>query len=116
MRVMKREACNLQQKNAYFYNNMRLKPEYREYIKNQLEEIQEGIDIYLFGSRVDDFAKGGDIDILLLSEKPIDRNLIRHFRIGFFKKFGWQKIDIVSFLKSEKNTFKNIALENAVKL
>jgi predicted nucleotidyltransferase len=95
---------------------MRLKQEHREYIKNHLGGIGEDIDIYLFGSRVNDLAKGGDIDILLLSEVPVDRKLIRNFRIGFFKKFGWQKIDIVSFLKREKSTFKEIALENSIKL
>ena len=100
----------------YLYIIMRLKPEYRDYINNQLGSIREDIDIYLFGSRVNDLAKGGDIDILLLSEKPVDRKLIRNFRIGFFKKFGWQKIDIVTFLKGEDNTFKNIALGNSVKL
>jgi len=95
---------------------MRLNAEYKDYIKNQLGAISADIDIYLFGSRVNDFEKGGDIDLLLLSEKPVDRNLIRKFRIGFFKKFGWQKIDIVPFLKGEENTFKKIALENSIKL
>ncbi len=95
---------------------MRLKSEYKDYIKKQLGEIREDIDIYLFGSRVNDFEKGGDIDLLLLSEKPIDRNLIRNFRVAFFKKFGWQKIDIVTFLKGEENTFKRIAMENSIKL
>jgi predicted nucleotidyltransferase len=95
---------------------MRLKPEYKDYIKKQLGGIREDIDIYLFGSRVNDSDKGGDIDILLLSDKPVDRNLIRNFRIAFFKKFGWQKIDIVPFLKEEENTFKKIAMENSIKL
>ena len=95
---------------------MRLNSEYKDYIKKQLGGISEDVDIYLFGSRVNDFDKGGDIDILLLSEKPVDRKLIRDFRVGFFKKFGWQKIDIVPFLKGEENTFKKIALENSIKL
>ena len=95
---------------------MRLNTECKNYIKKQLGGIGEDIEIYLFGSRVNDFDKGGDIDILLLSEKPVDRRLIRNFRVGFFKKFGWQKIDIVTFLKGEENTFKKIALENAIKL
>lgn len=95
---------------------MRLNAEYKNFIKKQLGGIGEDIEIYLFGSRVNDFDKGGDIDILLLSEKPVDRRLIRNFRVGFFKKFGWQKIDIVTFLKGAENTFKKIALENAIKL
>ncbi len=95
---------------------MRLKSEYRAYLKKQLGGIREDIDIYLFGSRVNDSDKGGDIDILLLSETPVYRNLIRNFRVAFFKKFGWQKIDIVPFLKGEENTLKKTAMENSIKL
>jgi predicted nucleotidyltransferase len=95
---------------------MRLKPEYKAFITNHLGSIQNDVDIYLFGSRVDDFEKGGDIDILILSERPVDRKQIRNFRVSFFKKFGWQKIDIVTFLKGEENAFKKIAMENAIKL
>jgi hypothetical protein len=95
---------------------MRLKPEYKTFITNHLGSIHNDVDIYLFGSRVNDFEKGGDIDILLLSERPVDRQQIRNFRVSFFKKFGWQKIDIVTFLKGEENAFKKIAMENAIKL
>lgn len=95
---------------------MRLKPEQIEFIKNKLAPIQRNAEIYLFGSRTDDQAKGGDIDILILSEKPIKRSDIRQFKINFYKKFGWQKIDVVSFLFKQENPFKNIALDEAIKL
>ena len=95
---------------------MRLKPEEIEFIKKQLTPIQRNAEIYLFGSRTDDQAKGGDIDLLLLSEKPIKRADIRKFKIDFYKKFGWQKIDIVSFLFQQEDPFKTVALNQAVKL
>ncbi|MDF1882573.1 nucleotidyltransferase domain-containing protein [Sulfurimonas sp. SAG-AH-194-C21] len=52
--------------------------------------------MYLFGSRVDDTAKGGDIDLFIeceikenLSKKKID------FLVSLKQKIGEQKIDVV---------------------
>ena len=72
-----------QLKSSYLWF-MRLKPEEIEFIKKQLSPIQRNAEIYLFGSRTDDQAKGGDIDLLLLSEKPIKRADIRRGRIFWF--------------------------------
>jgi len=95
---------------------MRLNPEQQDFIRGKLLKIDPKAVIYLFGSRVDDMAKGGDIDILILSESLLERKLIREFKINFYKKFGWQKIDIVNFLTYEDHPFKNIALENSIQL
>ncbi len=71
-----------------------------------------GAEIYLFGSRVDDQGRGGDIDILILSEKLIDNKRLREFRIKFFKIFGWQKIDLVNLTKDDESTFKKLISKN----
>ncbi|OGV84972.1 MAG: hypothetical protein A3J88_08370, partial [Melioribacter sp. RIFOXYB12_FULL_38_5] len=77
---------------------MRLKKEIIEFLKQKKNELfPENTKIYLFGSRTKDSLKGGDIDILILSEKKLPNNLIRKLRTSFYKKFGWQKIDIVNF-------------------
>jgi predicted nucleotidyltransferase len=52
--------------------------------------------IYLFGSRIDDSKKGGDIDLYI---ENIPQNNIANKRIDFLislkRKIGEQKIDIV---------------------
>ena len=93
---------------------MRLKKEIKTYIIKSAKEHFPNTDIYLFGSRTNDRLKGGDIDLLLLSDNKIQTEQIRRFRIQFFKNFGWQKLDLVCYNKTEKNTFKEIALEQAI--
>ena len=68
------------------------------------------------GSRTNDNAKGGDIDLLLLSQKKVPKDKLRQFRINFYKKFGWQKIDLVNFTFEENTVFKQIALTNSILL
>jgi len=46
---------------------MRLNPEIRTFIKEIASKLFPENEIYLFGSRPNDQAKGGDIDILILT-------------------------------------------------
>jgi len=46
---------------------MRLKKQEIEIIKDVILTIFNGATIYLFGSRVDDTKKGGDIDLFIIS-------------------------------------------------
>ena len=80
----------------------------RKFIRETASNLFPGSDIYLFGSRLDDKAKGGDIDLLILSENKIDNKKLREFRIKFYKTFGWQKIDLVNFTRSDNSTFKKL--------
>ena len=50
--------------------------------------------IALFGSRVNDRARGGDIDLLCFSKK-IDRASRRRLRVELLKALGDQKIDLL---------------------
>ena len=50
--------------------------------------------MYLFGSRCDLFAKGGDIDLLLESECLTIQD-IRSIKIALIDILGEQKIDIL---------------------
>jgi predicted nucleotidyltransferase len=95
---------------------MRLSNQLIKYIKTQLKGIEPESQVYIFGSRTDDSAKGGDIDILWLTKEAIPQKTIRVFKIGFYKKFGWQKIDVVNFTFNQKDVFKDIALSHAIEL
>ena len=95
---------------------MRLCSKHMNFIKETLGKSDITTEIYLFGSRVNDDAKGGDIDILILSDKYFKQNIIRNFKVNFYKNFGWQKIDVVNFLFNESHPFKDIALDKAIKL
>ena len=54
-----------------------------------------GVEIYLFGSRLNINEKGGDIDILILSDNKIDNRKLRQIRVNFYKKFGFVQGEMV---------------------
>ncbi len=72
-------------------------------IKKAFAETFEGGKIYLFGSRVDDTKRGGDIDLYLCPEKEFDD--MRKRKIRFLVKLdeypGEQKIDVL--IAQDKN-------------
>jgi len=48
---------------------MRLDKKDREIIVSTIEKIFGKVKVYLFGSRLDDCKKGGDIDLFIVSEE-----------------------------------------------
>ena len=70
--------------------------------------------IYLFGSRADNHMLGGDIDILILSEK-IDLAEKIKIKSRIFKKIEEQRIDIL-VAKNASDPFVKIALEKGIQL
>ncbi|SFV64566.1 hypothetical protein MNB_SV-9-73 [hydrothermal vent metagenome] len=95
---------------------MRLSLEKINLLKSTILSILPNATIYLFGSRVDDNKRGGDIDILILGDRKL--NFIEKAQIEkvFFIKFGEQKLDLISFDYNSKDTFKEVALMEAIKL
>ena len=75
---------------------MRLTPRYIEVIKKYFKQFFQNCEIYLFGSRVDDSKKGGDIDLYFVLQEH--SNLFEK-KIKFLsrvkRELGEQKIDIV---------------------
>ena len=95
---------------------MRLDKQKAKVLKSLILKYLPNSDVYLFGSRTDDTKKGGDIDILILSDRVLSRKEKASIEFAFFQKFGEQKLDLVSFRYNEKSPFKKIALDEAVSL
>lgn len=73
-------------------------------------------DVYLFGSRLDDAARGGDIDLLLESVAPI--GLLQRARIKMELESGLGlPVDIVEHVRNRPATsFQTLARARARKL
>jgi len=75
---------------------MRLSQRYVDVIKENFFDVFNNGTIYLFGSRVDDNKKGGDIDLYLVID---DHTNLFQKKIKFLsrikKVLGEQKIDII---------------------
>jgi len=95
---------------------MRFSSEEANFLKKEISAILPDALIYLFGSRVDDSKKGGDIDIMVLSGRRLNWKEKSKFRWRYFDKYGEQKIDIVTFSFQEENPFKQLIMEKGVKL
>ena len=94
---------------------MRLTPNEITLLKSKLTALSTEAKLYLFGSRVDDSKRGGDIDLLVVSSVLTKRDL-RALRLAFFKVFGEQKLDIVLDNVTFSNPFHKIISQKAVRL
>ncbi len=94
---------------------MRLEEDQVRCLKNKLITLSPDAKLYLFGSRVDNNKKGGDIDLLVVSDELTKKDL-RALRIEFFKEFGEQKLDIVLDNGEFKNPFTKHIYNKAVLL
>lgn len=95
---------------------MRITDLERNYIKAYWNTKSKNRSAYLFGSRTADEKKGGDIDVLILSDEPVTIDEKMDFLIGFYRQFGQQKLDLVDFTHDSTSPFKKIALSTAVEL
>lgn len=95
---------------------MRLSADTAQAIREQVSRIAPESECYLFGSRVIDNARGGDIDLLLLTHEKLPLSQIRGIRRGILNVIGEQKLDIVNFPRSGRHPFKDAALEHARRL
>ncbi len=55
----------------------------------------EGISLYLFGSRVDDNLRGGDIDLLVESNFNIEKESQMKFLYKIFRHITERKVDLL---------------------
>ncbi len=94
---------------------MRLTNKEIDTIKSSVLALDAEAHVYLFGSRVDDAKRGGDID-LLIESNILTKQDLRKIRWQFFDIFGEQKMDLVLDLGVENQTFINMIKPTAVQL
>lgn len=93
---------------------MRLDENEIQAIKGSILECDPLCEIYLFGSRTDINKRGGDIDILILSQILTSSDKIPILS-RIFEKIEEQKIDIV-IAKDTSDPFVRLALKTGIKL
>lgn len=83
-------------------------------IRQAVHTLDVHAKIYLFGSRADDDKRGGDIDLLIISDRlcPADAGRVRWL---LWEQIGEQKIDIV-IAKDDSDPFVRIAQKEGVPL
>ena len=95
---------------------MRLTLTQHQAIKKYFLEVFKEGQIYLFGSRVDDTIRGGDIDLYIHTKNV--KNLMRKkldFLVKLKREIGNQKIDIV-FDKQTHRAIDSIAMKEGILL
>ena len=84
-------------------------------IVNAILEKDKDAQIFLFGSRTDDLKKGGDIDILVQSDKIGLLEIVK-IKSTIFKNIQEQKIDLLVSKSNEKNHFADFVSNQLISL
>lgn len=93
---------------------MRLSQYEIQSIKDVVYSLDSNARIYLFGSRVYDNKRGGDIDLLIVSNKLTNKDT-RKVKLSLYDKIGERKIDVV-IAKDLSKPFTRVAVEEGVLL
>jgi predicted nucleotidyltransferase len=95
---------------------MRLSSKQLSIIESTIRNRDPEASIYLFGSRVNDDAKGGDIDLLVISNLIEFRDEIA-IRREILDEIGWQKLDLIVHPdKNSQTPIVRIAIESGIPL
>ncbi len=88
---------------------MRLDPKIREIIKKEVfDQLGTDVVIRLFGSRVDDSQRGGDIDLLIETHRTLDNRFNEECKLAarLYIILGGRKVDVL--LKDELTQVQSI--------
>jgi len=99
---------------------MRLSEEEVAIIRQSAESVfGDQAQVWLFGSRVDDSRRGGDIDLLIRPAPGVSENLLRE-KIRFLgmleRALGERRIDVIIEHRANPRQIERIALETGVRL
>jgi uncharacterized protein len=85
-------------------------------IREEIGRLDPKAEVYLFASRVDDAARGGDIDLLVFSDALGFREVLQ-LRRRILDRIGWQQLDLLVRRPDQvSEPLAAIALETGVRL
>jgi predicted nucleotidyltransferase len=85
-------------------------------IREEIGRLDARAEVYLYGSRVDDTARGGDVDLLVVSDTLGFRDVLR-LRMRILDRIGWQQLDLVVRRRDQVDEpLATLALETGIKL
>ena len=93
---------------------MRLNKNEVNIIKQIVTAYDKDAKVYLYGSRVDNQLKGGDIDLLIISPCFSFKNKLK-IKADLHHKLGEQKVDVL-ISKEVNSPFVQLVLETAILL
>jgi predicted nucleotidyltransferase len=95
---------------------MRISENEKKSILNAVHALDPNAHVILFGSRADDNTRGGDIDLLVISDRIGFREEMK-IRPVIMDQIGWQKIDLIVHKRNQATRpIVAIALETGVPL
>ena len=99
---------------------MRLTQEQRSAILTTVRAVVgQAASVRLFGSRIDDLRRGGDIDILVVCQERVEQSALTSARIGagLQQALGERRIDVVIMAPNiRKQPIHRVALETGIEL
>lgn len=95
---------------------MRLEEFEIQSIKGSIKKYLPDAEIYLYGSRVDDSKRGGDIDLLIYVDQEVDFQIKSTIYWDICELIGEQKIDMLFTNKGTPNSFVQLISSEAVLL
>ena len=94
---------------------MRLSKSNQKTIREIIVRFDSKAKVLLFGSRTDDSSKGGDIDLLVISETLTKRDL-RKIKILLQDQLGMQRFDMVLTSPDLADPFVKMAFDQGISL
>ena len=96
---------------------MRMSKDHINIIKTVTKEIYGDVDVFLFGSRIDDSKKGGDIDLFIEIDEPSSLEKEIKFLTKLERAGIERKVDlVVKSLNSKHRSIFDTAKQTGVKL
>jgi len=95
---------------------MRLTSFEQQSIRDTVRQFLPDAMVYLYGSRVDDMKRGGDIDLMIVNPDPVTRKAVNDIRWRLWEILGEQKIDILGEQESNLSTFARMVSFDAIEI